>query len=79
MKRSVYQNLLTWKPGKNRKPLLLQGERQVCLKFCGLSVSYPESGNFLMDNKYLFEVGGTNKTTNGEYNPMIQGTLYDLW
>ncbi|MCD4747474.1 MAG: AAA family ATPase [Bacteroidales bacterium] len=26
-------------------------------------VSYPESGDFLVDNKYLFEVGGMSKTT----------------
>lgn len=29
MKRSLYDYLLNWKTGKNRKPLLLQGARQV--------------------------------------------------
>ena len=26
------------------------------------SVNYPKQGDFLLDNKYLFEVGGKNKT-----------------
>ncbi len=29
MKRSLYKNLLIWKNSNNRKPLLLQGARQV--------------------------------------------------
>ena len=29
MKRELYNNLLNWKSGKNRKPLVLQGARQV--------------------------------------------------
>jgi len=29
MKRTLYQNLLAWKSGRRRKPLLLQGARQV--------------------------------------------------
>ena len=29
MKRHLYNDLLTWKKKKNRKPLVLQGARQV--------------------------------------------------
>ena len=29
MKRTLYQNLLEWKSNQRRKPLLLQGARQV--------------------------------------------------
>ncbi len=29
MKRLLYQDLMRWKSGRNRKPLLLQGARQV--------------------------------------------------
>lgn len=25
-------------------------------------VTYPQSGDFMIDNKYLFEIGGKNKT-----------------
>src|SRR3989339_1938720 len=49
MKRDIYQNLISWKKSHNRKPLILQGARQVgktyILKEFGRN-EYPDTAYF---------------------------------
>jgi len=50
MKRTMYQQLLTWKKSRNRKPLLLQGARQVGKTFLVNKFGKNEYSNFIYLN-----------------------------
>ncbi|RKY75450.1 ATPase [candidate division KSB1 bacterium] len=65
MKRAMYQQLLTWKKSRHRKPLLLQGARQVGKTFLINEFGKNEYSNFI----YL------NFEQNAELHTLFTGNL----
>ena len=49
-------------PSKQYFQILFVITKKTIVVLCNHEVCYPKQGDFLVDHKYLFEVGGKNKT-----------------
>lgn len=54
MKRNLYDSLLLWKKSSNRKPLLLQGARQVGKTYLINAFGHNEYSDFINLNITIF-------------------------